>query len=92
MRQLYKILPFALALISCTAQVRADGYQDLLTLFGEWRRFESPPLLEGAPDYTAERFASRLPSSKATSSVSMPLIQTAGRFSGKSIGTWCALK
>jgi hypothetical protein len=59
MRQLHKILPFALALISFTAQARADGYQDLLTLFGEWRRFESPPLLEGAPDYTAERFASR---------------------------------
>jgi hypothetical protein len=59
MKQLHKILPFALALISFTVQARADGYQDLLTLFGEWRRFESPPLLEGAPDYTAERFASR---------------------------------
>mgnify|MGYP001821478229 CR=1 FL=1 len=40
------------------AQVR-PGYSDLLTLFAEWRAFESPPLLDGAPDYTAEQFAAR---------------------------------
>lgn len=34
-------------------------YQDLLTLFDEWRQFESPPLLEGAPDYTAATFERR---------------------------------
>jgi hypothetical protein len=29
-------------------------YEDLLVLFEDWREFESPPLLNGAPDYTAE--------------------------------------
>ncbi|HVS16631.1 MAG TPA: hypothetical protein VMV46_22175 [Thermoanaerobaculia bacterium] len=37
----------------------AGSYQELLTLFEEWRSFERPPLLDGAPDYTAERFAER---------------------------------
>ncbi len=36
-------------------------YNDLLELFADWREFESPPLLDGAPDYTAERFAARQP-------------------------------
>ena len=30
-------------------------YKDLVNLFNEWRDFESPPLLNGAPDYTKER-------------------------------------
>ena len=43
-----------------SAQAQTDpGYDDLLTLFAEWRDFESPPLLDGAPDYTAEQFAER---------------------------------
>jgi len=36
-----------------------DGYDKLLVLFEEWREFESPPLLDGAPDYTAPQFAQR---------------------------------
>ena len=35
------------------------GYQDLVTLFTEWRAFEAPPLREGAPDYTAATVARR---------------------------------
>lgn len=35
----------------------ADGYDDLVQLFEDWREFESPPMRDGAPDYTAERFA-----------------------------------
>ena len=31
-------------------------YQKLVELFNEWREFEAPPLLNGAPDYTANRF------------------------------------
>lgn len=31
-------------------------YKDLVNLFNEWRDFESPPLLDGAPDYTKKRF------------------------------------
>ena len=34
-------------------------YEDLLKLFAEWREFESPPLLDGAPDYTPASFAAR---------------------------------
>ena len=35
-----------------------DGaqYQDLVGLFKEWRDFETPPTLNGAPDYTKKRF------------------------------------
>ena len=36
-----------------------SGHDELLQLFSEWREFESPPLLDGAPDYTAGGFAAR---------------------------------
>jgi hypothetical protein len=36
-----------------------SGYADLLELFADWREFERPPLLNGAPDYTATRFEQR---------------------------------
>ena len=35
----------------------ATGYPALVTLFEEWLAFEQPPLLDGAPDYTAETMA-----------------------------------
>ncbi|MEM9057513.1 MAG: hypothetical protein AAGD86_08560 [Pseudomonadota bacterium] len=31
----------------------------MLALFADWRAFERPPLLDGAPDYTADTFAKR---------------------------------
>lgn len=34
-------------------------HDDLVLFFSEWREFERPPMLDGAPDYTAEQFASR---------------------------------
>ncbi len=34
-------------------------HQDLVALFQDWRAFETPPTLEGAPDYTAATFAKR---------------------------------
>tara|TARA_B100000470_G_scaffold51093_1_gene38282 strand:- start:1380 stop:3008 length:1629 start_codon:yes stop_codon:yes gene_type:complete len=33
-------------------------YQALVDLFRDWREFEEPPTLNGAPDYTANRFDS----------------------------------
>ena len=36
-----------------------NSYQTLVKLFEDWREFESPPMLDGAPDYTAEAFAKR---------------------------------
>jgi len=38
-----------------------SGYDDLLQLFADWREFESPPLLDGAPDYTEKAFEAREP-------------------------------
>lgn len=37
------------------AAPRTDSYDALVELFEDWRAFERPPLLDGAPDYTAER-------------------------------------
>jgi hypothetical protein len=45
--------------LSCHAQTSPANHADLLRLFADWREFEQPPLLDGAPDYTAESFASR---------------------------------
>ncbi|MEM1258694.1 MAG: hypothetical protein AAGH81_09200 [Bacteroidota bacterium] len=40
-------------------------YEDLVGLFHEWRTFENPPKLEGAPDYTKATFEKRWPAFKA---------------------------
>ena len=44
---------------SAAAPAVTPGYEDLLALFAEWREFESPPVMEGAPDYTADQFVAR---------------------------------
>jgi len=59
-----KIIPLILTGLAAVGMQAAlaqsnGGYDELLRLFGDWREFESPPLLDGAPDYTAEQFASR---------------------------------
>ena len=53
----------ALALFLLVGSALADSpsYEDLQQLFADWRTFESPPLLDGAPDYTVGRFAAREP-------------------------------
>jgi hypothetical protein len=43
------------------AQSQGLTHDDLVDLFADWRAFESPPLLDGAPDYTAEQFDARQP-------------------------------
>jgi hypothetical protein len=35
----------------------ADSYDDLITLFKEWREFQKPKLINGIPDYTAKAMA-----------------------------------
>ena len=35
----------------------SGSYDDLVALFEDWRAFEEPPRLDGAPDYTAARMA-----------------------------------
>lgn len=44
---------------SRAAEPSSSTYTDLLALFADWRDFESPPLLNGAPDYTVAQFAAR---------------------------------
>ncbi|MGI9262513.1 MAG: hypothetical protein ACR2QR_10785 [Woeseiaceae bacterium] len=41
------------------ANAQSGGYTDLLEFFEEWREFEHPPQLDGAPDYTAATFERR---------------------------------
>jgi len=50
------LLAFFLSPVTGEAQNVANGksYNDLLVLFEDWRKFESPPMLDGAPDYTVE--------------------------------------
>ncbi|WOJ96816.1 hypothetical protein R0137_16450 [Congregibacter brevis] len=40
-----------------SAIASASSYKELVDLFGDWRAFEKPPLLDGAPDYTAKRLS-----------------------------------
>jgi len=58
-----KKLLLLLILISCsttrdenTPNNKSLNYDDLIQLFNDWRNFENPPLLDGAPNYTKERF------------------------------------
>jgi len=37
----------------------SKGYESLVALFYEWREFENPPLLNGAPNYTKNSFNKR---------------------------------
>lgn len=47
---------------------QSNSYNDLVTLFEEWRAFETPPLRDGVPDYTEARMTrayAELPSYRA---------------------------
>lgn len=46
------------------AEVTSE-YEDLVALFQEWRTFETPPMRDGAPDYTAATFKERRPAFEA---------------------------
>jgi hypothetical protein len=47
------------AMVAAAHAAGGSDHADLLVLFEDWREFESPPLLDGAPDYTEERFRAR---------------------------------
>lgn len=38
---------------------RSDKYDDLVTLFGDWREFQKPPLSERVPDYSTSSMATQ---------------------------------
>lgn len=55
-----------LLLISCQTKekpesdiVKSGNYSDLIALFHQWRKFETPPMKDGAPDYTRATFEAR---------------------------------
>ena len=58
-QRFFKGQPF-LALGGFTVVAQQEGlpkdYQKLVELFSDWRELESPPLLNGAPNYTTDRF------------------------------------
>ncbi|WP_339694759.1 hypothetical protein [uncultured Roseivirga sp.] len=69
---MHKYLPFLLlfVMLGCknqssepTAAVTRE-YSDLVDLFKDWRTFENPPLLDGAPDYREATFKERFPAFK----------------------------
>ena len=45
-------------------QKQTNDYTSLVSLFKDWRAFEKPSLLKGAPDYTALNFNKRWPAFK----------------------------
>lgn len=47
------------------SQAQQNSYDDLVVFFREWRAFETPPLRDGAPDYTKETFDTRWEAFKA---------------------------
>ena len=52
---------FFIGTASLEAQTNSSskGYESLVALFYEWREFENPPLLNGAPNYTKNSFNKR---------------------------------
>nr|WP_290930945.1 hypothetical protein [Haliscomenobacter sp.] len=67
-RHLYLLIIAVFFLAACQSeknQVKGSAdYPDLVALFKTWRTFENPPLLDGAPDYTAASFQKRQPEFK----------------------------
>jgi hypothetical protein len=58
------ILLFAFSTLSGANIHTSDNHESLVALFKEWREFERPPMLYGAPDYTKKTFAKRYKSFK----------------------------
>lgn len=77
MKHFLFILSISFLVFSCNNQEKSDtakkeetttfqtnSYDDLVNLFKEWRSFENPPKLDGAPDYTKATFEKRWPQFK----------------------------
>ncbi|MEM8507319.1 MAG: hypothetical protein AAF717_05790 [Bacteroidota bacterium] len=73
MKNSYFLFLFMLCLFGCNKdkasqkngilniEFTTSAYEDLVTLFKEWRSFEDPPKRNGAPDYTKATFEKRWP-------------------------------
>ncbi len=53
------VLLFVPVTVAAQQAGATHAHADLVALFEDWRQFEKPPLLEGAPDYTAATTARR---------------------------------
>jgi len=49
-------LILATVLFAASGTAEAQSYDDLVQLFEDWRDFESPEMVDGAPNYTSARF------------------------------------
>jgi len=64
MKSFLYLLVASVLLISCQSGQSSNTphtYADLVQLFNDWRAFETPPMADGAPDYTQSTFESRMP-------------------------------
>jgi hypothetical protein len=63
MRKLFSIpiLILLTSFLSYGQSTKLNSYSDLEELFNEWRAFETPPLINGAPDYSISTFDKRHP-------------------------------
>ena len=50
---------------ACSPATAGADHDELVELFEDWRAFESPPLVDGAPDYSSSRFEQRQPEYRA---------------------------
>ncbi|MFQ5584395.1 MAG: hypothetical protein ACE5GL_08185, partial [Calditrichia bacterium] len=58
------IVLFALITVFSANIHASDNFEALVAMFKDWRDFERPPMLDGAPDYTEKTFALRYDSFK----------------------------
>ena len=67
-RFLLLLIFLCIGVLGISQQKQTNNYTSLVSLFKDWRAFEKPPLLKGAPDYTAVSFNKRLAAFKALQS------------------------
>jgi len=67
-RLLLILMFLCIGVLGISQQKQTNNYTSLVSLFKDWRAFEKPPLLKGAPDYTAVSFNKRLAAFKALQS------------------------
>jgi hypothetical protein len=53
------LLALGLTAVPLPQEGAGGRYEDLVTLFGEWREFQKPRIVDGVPDYTAAAMAAQ---------------------------------
>lgn len=74
---------------SMRAGTRSTPYEDLLSLFTEWRNFQKPPIMDGVPDYSAPAMAAQQRNLAAYKRRLADIDPERGPFQSKWITTWC---